>query len=180
MKASIKINKSFKKLLFVFVVAVALNLGLAPNIAFAKAGAPCSETDANGQESTGTLDDKGVCNYNKGILENGSKKPGDPGINYCGDVNKNAIVTSIDFGCKHLGNAILDLAFAVIRFLTLGVGLVLIASSIVAGIQFTASKGDPQATSKALGRITSTVSALLLFIFIYAILNWLIPNVALK
>ncbi len=87
---------------------------------------------------------------------------------------------SIDLGCRHKGNPILDMLFAVIRFLSVGVGLVVIGSIIVAGIQYTTSRGDPQATAKALGRVYSTVGALLLFIFAYAILNWLVPGAILK
>lgn len=104
---------------------------------------------------------------------------------YCGGMSadgetNNRIRTAIDIGCKGKGNPILDALFAVMRFLTLGVGLVLVASTVVAGIQYTTSRGDPQATAKALGRITSTVGALLFFIFTYAILNWVVPSGVLK
>lgn len=95
---------------------------------------------------------------------------------YCGDpANDNKVTTSIDIGCRHKGNPILDMVFAIIRLLSIGVGLVVIGSIIMAGIQYTTSKGDPQATAKALNRVYSTFGALLLFIFAYAILNWLIP-----
>lgn len=114
------------------------------------------------------------------ITDDSGKRPGDPGIAYCGDINKNAVATSINIGCKGKGNAILDMLFAVIRFLTLGVSLVIIASMVVAGLQFTASRGDPQATAASLKRMASNASALLLFIFAYAILNWLVPNTLLQ
>lgn len=97
----------------------------------------------------------------------------------CGGGNS-AVHISIDLGCKQKGNPILDMLFAVIRFLSIGVGFVIIGSLIVAGIQYTTSRGDPQATAKALGRVSNTVGALLLFIFAYAILNWLIPGAILK
>jgi len=67
--------------------------------------------------------------------------------------------------------------FAIIRFLTTGVGLVLIGSMVVAGIQYASSRGDPQATASALNRIMSNVIALLIFLFAYAILNYVIPGV---
>lgn len=92
----------------------------------------------------------------------------------CGEGNGKVDI-AIDVGCKGKGNPILDMLFAFIRFLSIGVGLVLIGSMIVAGIQYTSSRGDPQATAAAIKRITSTVGALALFIFMYAILNWLIP-----
>lgn len=101
------------------------------------------------------------------------------------------IVTSIDFGCDGAActqvnnnssycqgnhNAVVDLLFAIIRFITDGVGLIIIASLIVAGIQYTVSRGNPQEVAKATTRIQSTVTALILFIFAYALLNYVVPN----
>lgn len=100
---------------------------------------------------------------------------------YCGDpIKYDKVTTSIAIGCKGKGTPILDLVFAIIRLLSMGVGLVVIGSIIMAGIQYTTSRGDPQATAKALNRVYSTFGALLLFIFAYAILNWLIPAGLLK
>ncbi len=87
----------------------------------------------------------------------------------------NSVVTSINIGCTGKGNPITDVAFAIIRFLSIGVGLVLTGSMVFAGIQYTASRGDPKATAEAMGRIRSNITALLIFIFAYAILNYLIP-----
>jgi hypothetical protein len=83
---------------------------------------------------------------------------------------------SIDLGCQARGNPILDMTFGIVRFLSDGVGLVIVGSLIVGGIQYTTSRGDPQATAKAMGRIQSTIIALLIFIFSYAILNYIIPS----
>ena len=101
-----------------------------------------------------------------------------------------AIKTSIDFGCngdscvtgKTQGycskphNGIIDLIFAIIRFLSNGVGIVVIASIVFGGIQYIASGGDPNNTNKAIGRIRSSIIALIIYIFAYAILNYLIPG----
>ena len=111
----------------------------------------------------------------------------------CG-TGKDAVVTSIDFGCKGDScvtnatgiycntdhSAITDMLFAIIRFLSDGVGLVLVGSLIVGGIQYSSSRGDPQSTSKAIGRIRSTMVALLIYVFAYAILNYIIPAGFLK
>lgn len=120
--------------------------------------------------------------------------------NGCGSVptpttgsNNAGVRTSINFGCQgqacanggttgycsktaNGNNGITDLLFAVIRFLSAGVGLVVIASVIVGGIQYIVSRGDPNATGAAIKRLTSSVIALLVFIFAYAILNFLIPG----
>ena len=92
------------------------------------------------------------------------------------DNNGKPVMVTIDIGCKGQGNPIIDAMFAIIRFLTLGAGLVMVGSIVVAGIQYTTSRGDPQATAKAMGRITSTLGALALLIFAYALLNWLVPG----
>lgn len=108
----------------------------------------------------------------------------------CGS-GKDAVKVSIDIGCKgnsclnghpeagfdcdHQNSPVLDAAFAIIRFLTAGVGLIIVASLVVAGIQYTSSRGDPGATAAAMNRIRSTVIALFIFIFGFAILNYLIP-----
>jgi hypothetical protein len=84
--------------------------------------------------------------------------------------------TSINLGCVHKGNAIIDATFGIIKFLSDGVGLVVIASLIWAGIQYTGSRGDPQATANAMKRVQSNVMALLLYIFAYAILNYIVPG----
>ena len=86
------------------------------------------------------------------------------------------VETSIDIGCQNKGNPIIDMTFGIVRFLSAGVGLVMVGSIVVAGIQYSASAGDPQAAAKAKSRISSTLIALLIFIFSYALLNYLIPG----
>lgn len=90
------------------------------------------------------------------------------------------IKTGIDFGCKGdqgtIDSGILDLLFALLRWLSIGVGIVAVISIIIGGIQYTASQDDPQASAKAIDRIRNTVFALLLYVFIWAIANWLVPG----
>lgn len=97
----------------------------------------------------------------------------------CGG-GSDSVTVSIDIGCKGEGNPIADMAFAIIRFLSDGVGLVIIVSIIIAGIQYSSSRGDPQSVAKAVKRIQSALMALLIYIFGYAILNYIIPNSFLK
>lgn len=94
---------------------------------------------------------------------------------YCGE-SRLRVDTAIDLGCRGQGNPIMDLTFAVIRLLSNGVGLVIIGSIIVAGIQYTTSAGDPQKAAQAMGRIRQTLIALGIFIFSYPLLNYLIPR----
>ena len=97
--------------------------------------------------------------------------------NICGDRNDDKVYvkTSIDFGCQGKGNPILDMMFAIIRLLSNGVGIIIIGSIIVGGIQYTMSAGNPQAATNAIGRIRSTLIALVLYIFAYPLLNYVLP-----
>jgi len=99
--------------------------------------------------------------------------------NYCcGDAsNGGPVITSIDLGCKGSGNPIMDMSFAIIRLLSDGVGILVVGSVVVAGIQFTMARNDPQNVANATNRIRTSLIALLIFIFAYAILNYIIPGV---
>lgn len=85
-------------------------------------------------------------------------------------------VPSIELGCRGKGNPIMDLMFAMIRFLSYGVGLVIVGSLTYAGIQYTGSRGDPNANALAIKRLQANVVALLLFVFAYAIINYIVPG----
>ena len=97
----------------------------------------------------------------------------------CG-TGDDAYTPSIEIGCTGVGDPITDFAFAVIRFLSIGVGLVIVASMVYAGIQYIGSRGDPNAHAQAIKRVQSNVTALFLFIFGYAIINYLIPGAFFK
>lgn len=101
--------------------------------------------------------------------------------NYCGKGSKQVRI-SFDIGC--LGNSydgeelnpVLDMLFALLRFVSAGVGLVVIGSIIWAGIQYSTSRGNPQSTEAAIKRVTNAVIALMIYIFSFAILNFLVPG----
>lgn len=97
----------------------------------------------------------------------------------CGS-GSDAVKTSIDIGCEKKGNPIMDLTFAIIKLLSDGVGLVIVASLIWASIQYIGSRGDPNSTAMAIKRIRSNVTALVLFIFAYALLNYVVPGQVLQ
>jgi len=97
----------------------------------------------------------------------------------CGDASYN-VTTSIDIGCQGKGNPIADATFGIIRFLSDGVGLIIIGSIVYAGIQYTMSRGDPQAVAAAKDRIRGAIIALIIFIFAYAILDYIVPGAVLK
>lgn len=67
-------------------------------------------------------------------------------------------------------------AYPFINFLAALVGLVVVISIIIGGIQYGSSAGDPQAAAAARKRIQNAIIALVTFIFLYALLNFLIPG----
>lgn len=65
---------------------------------------------------------------------------------------------------------------AFIRGLSAMVGIVVVIMVAVGGIQYSASKDNPQATSAAKNRITNALLALLIYIFMFAFLQWIVPG----
>jgi len=64
----------------------------------------------------------------------------------------------------------------VIAFLTVGVGLAITISVVIAGIQWSIAGGDPQTKGAAIARLWQSGVALVIFVFGWLILNWLIPG----
>lgn len=73
-------------------------------------------------------------------------------------------------------NSIIVYTRNIVRFLSAGVGIVIVLMIIIGGIQYITSQGNPQATASAKNRITNAIISLFLFIFMTAILNFLIPG----
>lgn len=104
-----------------------------------------------------------------------------PKVDQCGK-GEEAVKTKFNFGC--IGNdydgdqlnPILDVAYAIIRFLSIGVGIVLVGSIIWAGIQYSSSQGNPEQTQAAKNRIQNAVVGLVLYMFIYALIQYLVPG----
>lgn len=127
--------------------------------------------DANGVSPGATTElDSVDFNFNEGEYQ-------------CG-TGEDAVQTGVNLGCKGAEieasggqmNPVIDMLFALFRFLSAGVGLVIIGSIIVAGIQYTTSRGAPQATEAAIKRVTNSVIALLFYLLIFAIANYLVPG----
>lgn len=64
----------------------------------------------------------------------------------------------------------------VVNILSGLVGIVVVISLIIGGIQYTLAEDNPQKVGAARARILHALIALIMFAFIYAILQWLIPG----
>jgi hypothetical protein len=102
----------------------------------------------------------------------------------CGSGN-NKVGVSINIGCegescktsnKDGCSALLDAVFAIVRFLSAGVGIVIVGSTIWAGVQYSSARDDPSAVGKAKDRLRGNGYALLMYVFAYAILNYILPG----
>jgi hypothetical protein len=63
-----------------------------------------------------------------------------------------------------------------IRLLSGLVGIIVVASVIFAGVQYSAAGGDPSKVVAARKRITNAIIALLAYLFMFAFLQWLLPG----
>lgn len=63
-----------------------------------------------------------------------------------------------------------------VNFLIALVGIAVVISIVIGGIQYGSSGGDPQKVTAAKNRIRNSLVALVTFIFLFAILNFLIPG----
>ena len=63
-----------------------------------------------------------------------------------------------------------------INVLSATLGVVVTAVIIVAGIQYSASAGNPQAAAAAKKRITNAILALVFFACMYGFLQWIVPG----
>jgi hypothetical protein len=63
-----------------------------------------------------------------------------------------------------------------IKLLSGLVGVIVVISIVVGGIQYASAGGDPGKVSAAKKRIYNTIIALLAYLFMFAFLNWLIPG----
>ncbi len=76
-------------------------------------------------------------------------------------LNKNPIVTQLQ---------------TIVNFLSAAVGLVVIGTIILGGIQYTMAGDNATATGAAKKRIANGLIALAAFLFLFAFLQWLIPG----
>jgi hypothetical protein len=63
-----------------------------------------------------------------------------------------------------------------INLFSLSFGLIATISIVVGGIQYAASEGDPQKSASAKSRITNTIIAIFVYLFLYVFLQFLIPG----
>lgn len=88
-----------------------------------------------------------------------------------------AKAASVSADCTNLNNCkFMNQLKGVIKGLGAGVGVVVVISVVVGGIQYSAARDNPQAVAAARKKISNAVLALVLYLFGFAFLQWLIPG----
>jgi len=96
------------------------------------------------------------------------------GVYCCGGTQ-----TSIDFNCKtnEAGNlSITSVLLTVINFLAIGVGIAVVGGIVYGAVRYITSDGNAAQAQQGISIIVNSVIGLLLFIFMYAIINFLVPG----
>lgn len=99
------------------------------------------------------------------------------------DCNNGGVKVSVDVdgddGCVggNGQNPIYAYLKGIILFMGGAIGLAVVITIIVAGIQYSSSAGNPAAITKAKERLTNAVIGLVLYLFLAAILRYLVPQI---
>ena len=99
-----------------------------------------------------------------------------PSAYACTDVTLGSHINS-NSSVKCSGNGLIfNYLILIIQFLSGAIGLVIVLMIVIGGIQYITSAGDPAAVKKAKERIVNAITGLVLFVLMFAILNFLIPG----
>ena len=99
----------------------------------------------------------------------------------CGTDSKGQpLETSIDFDCdKGAGggaNTVTSLLLTIINFLAVGVGIAVVGGIVFGALRYTSADGNAAQAQQGITFIVNSVLGLILFIFMYAIINYLVPG----
>lgn len=95
----------------------------------------------------------------------------------CGkDKDGKPIQTSINYGCSGTGDGITQIALVAINFLAIGVGIAVVGGIVFGGIRYASANGNAQQAQQGVMVIINAIIGLILFIFMYAIINFLVPG----
>ena len=88
----------------------------------------------------------------------------------------NGVNTSVDFSCDATTDPVSAIAITVINFLAIGVGIAVVGGIVFGAIRYTSANGNASQAQQGIQIITGAIIGLVVFIFMYAILNFLIPG----
>ena len=92
-------------------------------------------------------------------------------IDGCGDI-KTSIIKCNTQG----GNPVMSILIQVINFLAVGVGIAVVGGIIWGGMLYASSNGDAGKAKQGVTVIVNAIVGLLLFMFMYALMNFIVPG----
>lgn len=114
------------------------------------------------------------------LLLGGIMSPQAHAAGYCpGIANASCRVVAVSsVPCSNLSSCplIQNYVDPLVTFLTAVVGVAVVISIIIGGIQYTSSAGDPSKAGAAKDRIRNAIIALVVYILLFGLLNFLIPG----
>lgn len=69
-----------------------------------------------------------------------------------------------------------QLLITIINWLTMGVGIAVVAGIVFGAVRYITSDGNPGQAQQGMSVITNAIIGLLLYLFMYAIINFLVPG----
>jgi hypothetical protein len=190
--SSMSLTKQITLFVFMFSLLSSSIVVLKPAKVFAVASPGCYIRQTNGDIQTSScpssvtpepnkcyvanLLSPGIGPYNETdcntITVAGSGTPGDESFSF-GNVKKDdcAGETLDQNNC-----GVIKLIVGLINALAALVGVVVVAVIVWGGIQYSTSADDPKAVSEAKNRIKNAIFALVMFAFMYAFLQWIVPG----
>lgn len=90
--------------------------------------------------------------------------------------------TSIDFNCKSTkgsapgANTVTNLLLTIIDFMAVGVGLAVVGGIVFGALRYSSANGNAAQAQQGITFIVNSVIGLVLFILMYAIINFLVPG----
>lgn len=88
----------------------------------------------------------------------------------------NGVTTSIDYGCDASTDAISAISLVIINFMAVGVGIAVVGGIVWGALRYSSADGNAARSQEGIKSITNSVLGLILFIFMYAILSFLVPG----
>lgn len=101
-----------------------------------------------------------------------------PSDNSCPDNQGDcAKTTSFSFaGCGSTDVGMKCLFVEIIKFLSIGVGIAVVAGIAIGGIQYATAQGNPSGAQKGITTIMNAIIGLVLYLLMFALLQFLIPG----
>jgi len=96
-----------------------------------------------------------------------------------GEVQLSVKVNATDSGCVKPdpnGGVIITYLKMILKFMSGGVGIVILLMLTIAGIQYMTAAGQPEQVKLAKSRIQNAITGLVLFLIAFAVLNLIIPG----